>query len=294
MLDHILASPSRVLASLLFVGALTALPVWAKPGADDALQLLKAGNERFAAGKATNPNAGVDRVALAGKSDQADYAYATIVSCSDSRVAVENLVDAGVMDIFVIRVAGNICAGDEIGSIEYGLCHVKTPVLVIMGHTQCGAIKATIDQVLTPGQGHALEANIPGLLKTIRPAIEEVQKAFPQVSADNLITRGTEQNVWQGMTNLFLASSATRALVKEKKVRVVGSIYDTGAGTIRWLPEENVLKVLAEAEKDPKVIIEASTAGEHAGATGHADAPKGGEHAAPPVHAATVHAQVEH
>jgi carbonic anhydrase len=107
-----------------------------------ALKALRQGNERFAAGEAVHPRTDAARLAQAGTESQGDHAYATVLACSDSRVPVERLFDAGVMDIFVVRVAGNVVQGDEAGSIEYGLAHVKTPVLVVLGHTQCGAVTA--------------------------------------------------------------------------------------------------------------------------------------------------------
>jgi len=107
-----------------------------KPSSDEAIIMLKAGNERFITGKATQPHTDVGRLALAGKENQGDHAYATVITCSDSRVPVEILFDAGIMDIFVIRVAGNVLDVDEVGSVEYGLAHVNTPVFVVLGHTQ--------------------------------------------------------------------------------------------------------------------------------------------------------------
>jgi len=86
-------------------------------------------------GKSNYPHTDAARLIQAGKENQGDHAYATVITCSDSRVPVEHIFDAGIMDIFVIRVAGNVCDVDEIGSIEYGLAHVHTPVLVVLGHT---------------------------------------------------------------------------------------------------------------------------------------------------------------
>lgn len=145
--------------------ALTAVPVLAsgskaaKPSPDEAIAILKAGNERFVSGKATQPHTDPARLALAGTENQGDHAYATVITCSDSRVPVEILFDAGVMDIFVIRVAGNVLDVDEIGTAEYGLAHVNTPVFVVLGHAQCGAVTAVTSVV--QGHGHPLEINIP-------------------------------------------------------------------------------------------------------------------------------------
>ena len=125
---------------LVFGGASTVLGAsWdKKPTPEQALQKLKDGNRRFVAGKAQNPHADAARLKLAASQNQGDHALATVITCSDSRVPPEILFDAGVMDLFVIRVAGNVVQTDEAGSIEYGLAHVYTPVLVVLGHTQCG------------------------------------------------------------------------------------------------------------------------------------------------------------
>ena len=95
-----------------------------KPSADKIIEMLKKGNQRFVDGKSTFPNIEISRRELAANSDQGNYAYATVLSCSDSRVPAEFIFDAGIMDLFVIRVAGNVADTDEIGTIEYGLGHV--------------------------------------------------------------------------------------------------------------------------------------------------------------------------
>ena len=141
------------------------MPASTKPSPEKAIAILKEGNARFVAGKSLHPNADSKRLLLSGNADQGDYAYATVITCSDSRVPVETIFDAGVMDIFVIRVAGNVCNVDEIGSIEYGLAHVRTPVLIVLGHTKCGAVTAVTHAF--HGKCHRLERNIPPLIKGI-------------------------------------------------------------------------------------------------------------------------------
>lgn len=137
----------------------------AKPSPDVALQMLQEGNQRFISGQSNHPHTDISRLMQAGTENQGDHAYATVITCSDSRVPVERIFDAGIMDIFVIRVAGNVCDVDEAGSIEYGIAHVNTPVFVVLGHTQCGAVTAVTHAV--HGTGHALERNIPPLVDNI-------------------------------------------------------------------------------------------------------------------------------
>ena len=230
-----------------------------KPSPDEAIAMLKDGNKRFVDGKATHPHSDAARLAQAGKENQGDHAYATVITCSDSRCPVEMIFDAGVMDIFVIRVAGNVCDVDERGSIEYGLAHVHTPVLVVLGHTQCGAVTAVTHAVL--GKGHALERNIPPLVDNIEPAVRHAMAQHPDIKDDKIIPYAIEQNVWQGIEDLFMNSPATREIVKSGKAKVVGAIYDVGTGSVSWLPESKTDEILKKVENDPKRAMEAMAGG---------------------------------
>ncbi|MFH1351650.1 MAG: carbonic anhydrase [Pseudomonadota bacterium] len=221
-----------------------------KPNPEEGLKILKEGNERFYSGKATHPHNDAARLALAGREDQGKYAYATVITCSDSRVPVELLFDAGVMDIFVIRVAGNVCNTDEIGSIEYGLAHVHTPVLVVLGHTQCGAVTAVTHTV--QGKRHKLERNIPPLVESIIPAVKKAIAGHKEAHGDDIIPFAIEENVWQGIRDLFMKSPATRNLVKKGRVKVVGAIYDVGNGKVNWLKTGKVDEILKSVEASPE------------------------------------------
>jgi carbonic anhydrase len=217
-------------------------PATAKPGADKVLKILKSGNERFSSGKAAHPHTDPRRLALAGREDQAKYALATVISCSDSRVPVELIFDAGVMDLFVVRVAGNVCDTDEVGSIEYGLAHVRTPLLVVLGHTKCGAVKAVTRAL--HGESEPLEENIPPLVDNIFPAVKRAMEAHKDAEGDEVVPYAIEENVWQSIGDLFARSPATRRLVREGQVEVMGAIYDIGTGKVKWLPTERTAKLL--------------------------------------------------
>jgi len=233
----------------------------AKPSPDEAIAMLKAGNDRFVDGIPNHPHINRARLIQAGKENQGDHAYATVITCSDSRVPVELLFDAGVMDIFVIRVAGNVCDTDEVGSIEYGLCHVNTPVLVVLGHTQCGAVTAVTHAVL--GTGHALERNIPPLVDNIQPAVQLAMSKHADVKGNAIIPYAIEENVWRGIEDLFVASPASREVVKSGKVKVVGAIYDVGTGVVNWLPEHKTMDILKKAEANPDRAMNAMAGGGH-------------------------------
>jgi len=256
--------------SLVVIGccilALTVLPAVAsgkkaaKPSPDECMHMLKDGNKRFVEGKAKHPHADASRLTQAGSENQGDHAYATVITCSDSRVPVEIVFDAGVMDIFVIRVAGNVCDVDERGSIEYGLAHVNTPVLVVLGHTQCGAVTAVTHAV--QGTGHPLERNIPPLVDNIEPAVRRAMAQHPDILGDKIIPHAIVENVWQGIEELFMESPATRDIVKSGKAKVVGAIYDVGTGKVNWLPESKVQEILMKVEANPKRAMNAM-AGSH-------------------------------
>lgn len=231
-------------------GAKGRSPHLRKPDPDQALNMLKEGNERFLSGKSQHPHTDAVRIALAGVEDQGNHAYATVISCSDSRVPVELIFDAGVMDIFVIRVAGNVCSTDEIGSAEYGLAHVHTPVLVVLGHTQCGAVTAVTRA--EQGKALALERNIPPLVGPIVPAVKRAIADHEHLQGDALIPFAIEENVWQGIEDLFMKSPATRELVRNGKVKVAGAIYDLGTGAVNWLQASRVEEILKRVEKSPE------------------------------------------
>ena len=201
----------------------------------DALLELLAGNDRFSSGQPTHPNLSAERRELVTSGGQ--HPFATVIACSDSRVPVEMLFDQGVGDIFVIKVAGNVCNTDEIGSIEYGVDHLGTPVMVVLGHTHCGACTA----VATGADVHGC---IPDLIAPIRPALEKVQADYLHLDGKALVPALVEANVWQAIEDLFQRSSSTRRRTNDGKVTVVGAVYNIETGTVKWMgthPEQESL-----------------------------------------------------
>ena len=229
-----------------------------KPSPDEILKMLDEGNRRFCTHHATYPHLSAERLHQADVEDQGKYAYATVITCSDSRVPVELLFDAGVMDLFVIRVAGNVADTDEVGSIEYGLAHVNTPVLVVLGHTHCGAVTAVTHVV--HGEHHKIERNIPPLVDNIVPAVKRAIEQHHEAHGDEVVPYAIEENVWQTIEDLYKKSPVSRDLVKSGKVKVVGAIYDIGTGKVKWLPqkksEEILKKVEASADKETEAFVE--------------------------------------
>ena len=128
---------------ILILAAALAAPALATTAAsgisaDEALRLLKEGNSRYVDGKPQHPRQ--DRARRALTAAQGQHPLAAVLTCSDSRVPAEIIFDQGIGDLFVVRVAGNVAATDEIGSIEYAVDHLATPLVVVLGHTQCGAV----------------------------------------------------------------------------------------------------------------------------------------------------------
>lgn len=199
----------------------------AKPNmADHALRMLKEGNERFVEGKPVHPNTDVFRVADTGGNGQ--HPFAAIVTCADSRVAVERLFDRGVGDLFVVRVAGNVCDPNESGSVEYACEHLGTQLVVVMGHSKCGAVKAAI-------AGAEAGKNVGSLLDNIAPAVAHVKSAHPELEGEALADAVVRQNVWQGVEDMFKGSATMRELAGSGRVKVVGAVYDVTTGAVEWM-----------------------------------------------------------
>ena len=211
----------------LLCGTTHAAGVQTTVSADDALRLLTAGNERFASGKPERPNTGLDRVhATAG----GQAPFAAVLACADSRVPVETVFDRGVGDLFVVRVAGNVADPGTLGSMEYAAEHLHTHLIVVMGHTQCGAVKAAIG-------GGELTGNLPSLIDRIRPAVRTVRAREPADKGEKLLTDSILQNVHQQIADAVAKSELLRQMVHDGKVKIVGAVYKIETGRVEWLDD---------------------------------------------------------
>ncbi|OWY70032.1 hypothetical protein B7486_17150 [cyanobacterium TDX16] len=189
-------------------------------------EALVEGNKRFRSGEMRHPHEDAARrhdTALDGQ-----HPFATIVGCADSRVPVEIILDQGLGDLFVIRVAGNVVATDEAGSIEYGVEHLKTPLLVVLGHEGCGAVTAVVD-------GAHVGGSIPKLVAHISPSVEAARRIFPNVEHDALVSAAVEQNVWHSIEDLIAHSRIVRDAVIAGDLSVQGAVYDLKTGCVFWL-----------------------------------------------------------
>ncbi|HXI85449.1 MAG TPA: carbonic anhydrase [Verrucomicrobiae bacterium] len=188
--------------------------------ADEALARLKAGNERFVTGKVIHPNEGADRRAEVAKGQDP---FAIIVGCSDSRVGPEVVFDQGLGDLFVIRTAGNVVDDVALGSIEYAADHLGVPLILVLGHTRCGAVSAAVAGGEAPG-------HVASVVKKIKPAVEET-KGKPGDALDNAV----RANVHHVVNQLRNTAPILSGLVKSGKLRVVGACYDLDTGRVALL-----------------------------------------------------------
>lgn len=212
---------------------------------EEGLVLLGEGNLRFALGQSVHPNTSFSRRLLTTTDGQAPFA--TILGCSDSRVPVEILFDQGVGDLFVIKVAGNVADTDEIGSAEYGVDHLGTPVLMVLGHTYCGAVTA----VTTGAEVHG---SIPKLVDNIIPAVKKAKEANPAAEKAELIIKATTENVWQGIEDLLTKSHALAERAAHGKVVVVGAMYNILTGRVEILGTHPRQSELLGEAKDALIV----------------------------------------
>ncbi|MEW6657765.1 MAG: carbonic anhydrase [Thermodesulfobacteriota bacterium] len=234
-------------ATLLFIlawwWALAAPALASAPGPgvspDAALTLLQEGNAHFVAGKLKHPHLNKERRVLTATKGQ--QPFAAILSCSDSRAPVELIFDRGVGDLFVVRVAGNVAGTDEIASMEYAAEHLHTPLLVVLGHTKCGAVTAVVEKA-------RLHGSLPSLAAKIRPVVFKTRMAHRDLRGDPLIAAVIKANVHQAMADLIIRSRMVKDLIKAGKLQVIGAIYDLESGRVEWLGPHPEQKELVEGK----------------------------------------------
>lgn len=200
-------------------------------GGKHALQLLKEGNERFLSGNAESPATDPETIRIAAVDGQKPFV--SVLTCADSRVPVERVFDRGFGEIFVVRVAGNVTAQHETGSIEFSLAALKAPLLVVMGHNKCGAVQAAI-------AGKPVTPNIDSFLASIQPAVQRVRAAQPNLTPEQFEVAVTQENVRQTLRELYATSPLIREKVASGAVEVAIAEIDINTGKVTWL--DNVPK----------------------------------------------------
>ncbi|MCB2190894.1 MAG: carbonic anhydrase [Deltaproteobacteria bacterium] len=207
-----------------------------KPEPREVLADLSEGNQRFVMDRPRYPRSGMLRRRQAHLGDQAHHALATVLSCSDSRVPVELIFDVGIMDLFVVRTAGHALDSATLASVEYGMLHVHTPLLVVLGHSSCGAVTAALNMVKDNAVPH--EASLRQLLDGIAPAVHQAMADSAEAEGGELLDRAIEENVRHTMRTLFQQSPAIKQGVADGDFAAVGAIYDLAHGRVRWLEPE--------------------------------------------------------
>lgn len=192
----------------------------------EALDLLMEGNHRFVNNLTTNK----DMQSLVQIIKDKQYPFASILSCSDSRAPVELLFDQALGDIFSVRLAGNISSDKAIGSLEFGSKYLNSKLIVVLGHTDCGAIKAACDNFR---DGHIGE-----IINLIRPAVRMEKTVLENRNSSNVdfVNKVCELNVISQIDEIIHSSDIIQDLITDKQIGIVGGIYNLTTGEVDFLP----------------------------------------------------------
>jgi len=199
----------------------------------DALTRLREGNRRFVTGQSST--AALSRSArealVAGQEP-----FAIILGCSDSRVPAELVFDQSFGDLFVIRVAGNIVAPSQVGSVEFAASRFGTRLVVVMGHSQCGAITATLEEL--QGRATSQSRNLRSIVERVRPSVETLLNGSRDIDPDALIRGAVRANVRASVNHLRHGSELLERLIQEIGLLVVGAEYSLETGVVDFF--ENI------------------------------------------------------
>jgi carbonic anhydrase len=198
--------------------------------ASEALDLLREGNRRFVTNQSRAGSSSHHERRLSLVSGQEPFAI--VLGCSDSRVPAELVFDQGFGDLFVIRVAGNIVAPSQVGSVEFAAAKFGTRLVVVMGHSQCGAITATLDELL--GRSTTESRNLQSIVDRVRPSVESVLTGRDPEDYEALIRNAVRANVRASANHLRHGSELLERLVREDGLLVVGSEYALDSGVVTF------------------------------------------------------------
>jgi len=188
-----------------------------------ALKRLQEGNARFVAGEALH----CDLLAQVRSTATRQAPFAAVLGCIDSRVPPELVFDQNIGDMFVGRVAGNIASTDQIGSLEFATALAGAKLIVVLGHSECGAVKGAIDD--------ARLGSLTAVLQQIRPSLAKLDyKGVPSSKDKALVQRVAEQNAKDAAANLTSRSETLAGLVREGKLKIVYAMHDVATGKVNW------------------------------------------------------------
>jgi len=197
-----------------------------KPIPAEPLGKLQYGNELFAKGKLMPPK--VDEMTRYQLETDGQRPFAVVVACSDSRVPPELIFNQGLGNLFVVRVAGNIVNAENLASIEYAVEHLKTPLIVVLGHTHCDTVQAAVS-------GKPMGGHLPHLITHIEPVIRQLRQTHPHLKGDALIERVTQEHVRHTIRAILERSAIVREHYKKGKVQFAGGVYHLREGKVEWL-----------------------------------------------------------
>jgi len=197
---------------------------------EKALNFLKEGNQRFV----NNLKANRDLLEQVNATREGQWPFAVVLSCIDSRTSAELIFDQGLGDVFSIRIAGNFVNQDILGSMEFGCNVAGSKLVVVLGHTKCGALKGGLDAAKIEGMGMD---NLNHLINHFDPIIHQVIEDGEERSSGNsdLLERLNQQNVKSAIEDIRKQSSTLRRLEEENKIKIVGANYDVETGVVTWL-----------------------------------------------------------
>lgn len=198
--------------------------------AREALGRLREGNLRFASNaRGSDPFLSeARRVALAAGQSP----FAIILGCSDSRVPAELVFDQGLGDLFVIRVAGNIVAPSQVGSVEFAAARFDTRLVVVLGHSQCGAVVATLEELQRPTENQS--RNLRAIVDRIRPSVEGLLGTDLRRNLDELVRQGVRANIRASVDHLRHGSEVLEQLIQNEGLLVVGGEYSLETGLVEF------------------------------------------------------------
>jgi len=196
----------------------------------EALQRLKDGNRRFIDGQGGRDLdfEHVRRLQLV----EEQHPFAIVLGCSDSRVPLELIFDQGLGDLFVVRVAGNIVAPSQVGSIEFAAETFGTPLVVILGHTGCGAVETAVDEVLNPSE--KLPPNLDRVVDYVRPTIRRLIENAPEITREGLLDQAVRANVRSMAARLIAESEPLKNRADKGDLVVVGAEYSLQTGIVEY------------------------------------------------------------
>lgn len=199
--------------------------------AEEALERLRNGNSRFVSGLRSDGIRSNDLRRALTKDQQNPFAI--ILGCSDSRVPAEIVFDQGLGDLFVIRVAGNIVASSQIGSVEFAASNFGTPLAVVLGHSQCGAVLATLEYLRDP-ERREHSANSRSIIDRIRPSVEKLLESEHADDTEQLAEAAVRANVEASVNRLMHGSEILEELIGRNALRVVGAEYSLETGAVEF------------------------------------------------------------